>query len=165
MSASQPPKEHRVPPPHRFHVVHSIPGRVRLKHPRLKGHPVRACEITEKLSAIEGIKKVEANPTIGSLTVHYHPSALKSAEFFLKVAAALGLLVAAEILPQEVEAWLSVSEGPSLDVFEALAKALESLSSLMTGAVEQLTGRPVEAKTLLPIAMFSLGFLTGRWLG
>jgi hypothetical protein len=70
--------------------------------PRVRGRPQHAEDVERRLVAVRGVHRAHANPTTGSVTVHYHPSALESAEFFTEVAAALGL-VATGLEPSQVE--------------------------------------------------------------
>jgi hypothetical protein len=75
-----------------LHVVHTIPGRIRLKARNLYNRAQPAEDVRRKLSAIAGLHHVETNSTTGSLTLHYHHSALDSITFFAEVATALGLI-------------------------------------------------------------------------
>ena len=120
-------------------VMHSTPGRLRLRARRLHGRALPAEAIARKLSGIHGMKHVEANPTTGSVTMHYHRSALDSVTFFAEVAAALGL-VAEGIDPGEVES-----------LFE-----LVGISP--TKVAETLDRQHI----VLPVATFALGLLLGR---
>ncbi|MEM5785744.1 MAG: HMA2 domain-containing protein, partial [Syntrophobacteraceae bacterium] len=51
--------------------LHHVPGRVRIKSPYLKGRPVLAQELEEKVRVLPGIKVVSANALTGSLLVYY----------------------------------------------------------------------------------------------
>jgi copper chaperone CopZ len=59
-----------------IHVVHYMPGRVRLRVDKVKGNPAFAQKAQKKLSQVPGIKKVEAQPRTGSVLVHYDAAAL-----------------------------------------------------------------------------------------
>ena len=122
-------------------VMHMTPGRIRLKARNLCGQPQSAEAITRKLSAVQGIHNVEANSTTGSLTMHYHPSALDSVTFFAEVAAALGM-IAEGIDPSEVETLFTVVGTSPADVDRALD----------------------HRHVVLPIAAFALGLFLGRQL-
>jgi hypothetical protein len=87
------------------------------------------------------MKHVEVNQTTGSLTMHYHRSALQSVAFCGEVAAALGL-IAEGIDPGTVE---SMFELVGLSPAE-LAKTLDP------------------QHIVLPVATFALGFILGRHL-
>lgn len=55
------------------HVVHHVPGRLRLKLPRSKGDGGRMHRIQQSLAPLSGIRKVDVNPTTGSVLIHYDP--------------------------------------------------------------------------------------------
>jgi len=53
------------------HVVHHVPGRVRVHVPRLKGNPRACASINEMASSIPGLHSVDANPVTGSVVMRY----------------------------------------------------------------------------------------------
>src|SRR5262245_21781553 len=55
-------------------VVHHIPGRMRVKLPHTKGQHQLLQEIQQSISPLPGIKRVEINPTTGSVLVEYDPT-------------------------------------------------------------------------------------------
>jgi Heavy metal associated domain 2 len=122
-------------------VVHATPGRIRLKARKLHGRSEPAEAIVHQLSGIQGMKQVDVNQTTGSLTMHYHRSALQSVTFFGEVAAALGL-IAEGIDPSTVESMFELVGFSPAD----LAKTLDS------------------QHIVLPVATFALGFILGRHL-
>jgi Heavy metal associated domain 2 len=128
-----------------LHVAHSIPGRIRLRTPKIRGRPRHAQEIVRKLSAVPGVRRAGANPATGSITVHYHPSALDAVEFFAEIAAALGL-IAEGIGPGEVEA-----------VFKVLG--------VSPAEVRESWGAGIGPNIAPGLALFAAGVLIGRRLG
>jgi hypothetical protein len=126
-------------------VAHAIPGRIRLLASRVRGQSRHAEEVARRLSAVRGVQRAHADPTTGSITVHYHRSALESAEFFAEIAAALGL-IAAGLDPTQVESMFRV-----LGVSPAELRAA--------------WGDEVWPTIALPVACFALGFIVGRRLG
>ena len=54
-------------------LVHFLPGRVRVKLPRLKGNASLAGEVERTLTALQGIRHVETSTTTGSVLVLYEP--------------------------------------------------------------------------------------------
>jgi hypothetical protein len=128
---------------------------MRLKSSRLKEHPQYAHDIARKLSAIDGVHRAEANPTTGSMTVHYRPSALDSLEFVLKIAAAFGLS-SVDLDPEELQSWLRAF-GVSSDGVGTLKQGIEGLWGTLNDAVGQMAGRKADMKTLFPMALFFLG--------
>lgn len=119
-------------------VVHSVPGRLRLRARKLYGRTQSAKDVAHKLSGIRGLHRVEANPTTASLTMHYDRSALESVTFFAEVAAALGL-VAEGIDPGSVET-----------LFELIGASPADLAKSLDGQ-----------QVILPIATFALGLFIG----
>jgi hypothetical protein len=92
-----------------------------MKAQNIKGKPQKAEEVKRRLSAVEGVKHVEANPTTGSITVHYHRSLLQEAESVGEVAASLGL-IASGLGPEEVEGLFKVLGVPTADIFDAFGQ-------------------------------------------
>src|SRR5437870_10057613 len=54
-------------------IIHALPGRVRVRLPRLKGNTSLAGEVERTLTALQGIRHVEASTTTGSVLVLYEP--------------------------------------------------------------------------------------------
>ena len=57
-------------------VVHTMPGRVRLRVDKVKGNQAFAQKAQDKLGRVPGIKKVETRPLTGSVLVYYDAAAL-----------------------------------------------------------------------------------------
>jgi heavy-metal-associated domain-containing protein len=125
-----------------LHVVHTIPGRIRLKARNLYNRAQPAEDVRRKLSAIAGLHHVETNSTTGSLTLHYHHSALDSITFFAEVATALGLIV----------------EGIDPGTVESLFKLVGTSPADMAASLDR-------QHIVLPIATFALGLYIGRLWG
>jgi copper chaperone CopZ len=53
------------------YVLHRTKGRVRVKVPALKGSSAMTAAVAAQLGTIEGVKRVHANPTTGSVVVYY----------------------------------------------------------------------------------------------
>jgi copper chaperone CopZ len=53
------------------YVLHRTKGRVRVKLPALKGSSAMTDAVAAQLGTIEGVKRVHANPTTGSVVVYY----------------------------------------------------------------------------------------------
>src|SRR5437879_5091518 len=58
---------------HRAHVIHHIPGRMRVKLPHAKGDHATLQRIKEAISPMPGVNEVIINPVTGSVVVHYDP--------------------------------------------------------------------------------------------
>jgi hypothetical protein len=91
------------------------------------------------------VQRVQVDPTTGSITVHYLPSALNSPEFWVEVAAALGL-IAAGLGPGHVE-------------------ALFRILGVSPAEIRAAWGDRVWPAIALPVAFFAIGFLAGRRFG
>jgi hypothetical protein len=57
--------------PDHAHIVHHLPGRIRVHIPRLKGRAKLGSRICEMAEAIPGVHRAEANPVTGSVLVRY----------------------------------------------------------------------------------------------
>lgn len=53
------------------HLVHHLPGRLRLKLPEAKGNPELLEDVRLTISAAEGVTQVDVNPTTGSILIQY----------------------------------------------------------------------------------------------
>ena len=60
------------------HIVHHIPGRLRLKVPGAKGNSVFMDQVRAALTSVEGVSEIEVNPVTGSVLVHYDPEAFEN---------------------------------------------------------------------------------------
>ena len=57
-------------------VVHSLPGRLRLKMPSLRGRPQALAKFATSLRRLEGIVAVTTTPTLGTALVRYDAAKL-----------------------------------------------------------------------------------------
>ncbi len=53
------------------HIVHSLPGRTRLKVPDRRGEPRYFTRLSERLSQYAGVVRVQTNPRTGSLLLEH----------------------------------------------------------------------------------------------
>ncbi|WP_108682822.1 HMA2 domain-containing protein [Methyloceanibacter sp. wino2] len=53
------------------YCVHHVPGRARFKVPRIKQDRAFAEELESKILSLEGVHRVEVNPSAHSVIVHY----------------------------------------------------------------------------------------------
>jgi copper chaperone CopZ len=60
--------------------LHKIPGRIRIKTPKVKQNKRNADEVKRLLSLIYGINDVEINLVTGSILVFYHPEKIDASE-------------------------------------------------------------------------------------
>jgi hypothetical protein len=111
--------------PEHAHIIHHLPGRIRVHIPHLKGRPWLGRKIGEMASAIAGVHSAEANPMTGSVVVRYDRHDPQMAQRLAKALDDIGTL-------------LSIAE-PEAGKF---AEAAQSLGSLAAGAP---LFRPVDA--------------------
>jgi hypothetical protein len=52
-------------------IAHQVPGRIRLKVPKVKESPELIEQIKQMFNVIPGIQEVTVNPTTGSVVLHY----------------------------------------------------------------------------------------------
>src|SRR5215471_9143192 len=77
-------------------IAHYLPGRVRVRLPRLKGNASLAGEVERTLAALQGVSHVETSTTTGSVLVLYEPCLLASLDLeavgsLMELAHTLGL--------------------------------------------------------------------------
>jgi hypothetical protein len=86
-------------------VIHAITGRMRLRVPSLKGNEELSRRLHERLSAVPGITRVEANPVTASVLVLHHAGDAHGPE--LVQALAEGLAPLAGVDKQRLQARLA----------------------------------------------------------
>ena len=62
------------------HYLHHIPGRLRIRSPRLKRNPLEGAAAKATLAGVTGIRTVASNHVTGSLTITYDPSCLPGSD-------------------------------------------------------------------------------------
>jgi hypothetical protein len=135
-------------------IVHTIPGRVRLKIPQLKNNPDLAGDIRQRVSGIRGIRRIEAYPLTGGLVVLYDLGQLPSLESLLALSETFTGL-SSEIDLGQIEMWMAASgigAGDPSSLAESISTALESLNT----GVGKITGG-LDLKLPLPLVPFVLG--------
>lgn len=132
-------------------VAHALPGRVRLKIPRVKANPKLARQAQEKLSRVPGIQRVEANPATGSLLILYDLALLASVE-------ALGPLgeIFTELFPEVALEELVAGLQELMAVGDAAQATGGLLGGLPTLGNPALT-RNFNLSLLLPLTLLFLG--------
>ena len=81
-------------------LVHTVPGRTRLKFSELKTHPHRHPHLQQKLASIHGVHQVETNTSTGSIVLYHDRGITRSAAFLLS-RPSLGILAAFVHLSEE----------------------------------------------------------------
>lgn len=102
--------------------LHHVPGRVRIKSPYLKGRPVLAQELEEKVRVLPGIKVVSANALTGSLLVYYDEKRVNAGAI-------------TQLVSNETGIDLSTAAHPDQYVDDALAKTGKAVGSKIGKAI------------------------------
>jgi copper chaperone CopZ len=58
--------------------MHSVPGRLRIKSPFVKGNDLNAKHVEKFLGQINGIQSIAANPLTGSVVINYDQQKITS---------------------------------------------------------------------------------------
>jgi len=62
------------------YYIHDIPGRIRVRSPRIKNNRRAADEVKRLITLFHGVNSVECNLITGSILVNYHPDRLNKEE-------------------------------------------------------------------------------------
>jgi len=142
-------------------VVHALPGRVRLKVAKVKGNPVLARQVEEKLAQVPGIRQVEVKPVTGSLLVHYDTDHLFSLASMEILSVTLGELFPEIEVASLATGLASLAGNPGPGTGSPIAEHItDSFGTINTG-IGKITGG-LDLKLLLPLALIFLG-LRGLW--
>jgi Heavy metal associated domain 2 len=145
-------------------IVHYLPGRVRVKLPRLKGNASLAGEVERTLAALQGIHHVETSTTTGSVLVLYEPHLLASLDLeavgsLMELAHTLGLSFEdgdMDLLQHWVHA-AGNSTGTRAETPTALGSNITAFFDNVNTGVTQVTGGWGELQTLVPLTLAFLG--------
>ena len=144
-------------------IVHLLPGRVRVKFPRLKGNAALASEVQHTLATIDGIHHVEVSSTTGSVLVLYDPRLLESYKMeavgsLMALADRLGLSIA-DIDLEELQDWLHAARnGLPPGTPGPQGSGIGALFDGMNTGVAQVTKGWGDLRTLVPLTLCFLGF-------
>ena len=58
------------------HYIHHVPGRMRVRSPRIKGNTENAERLRQTLVQLIGVTGIETNPVTGSVVISYSPERL-----------------------------------------------------------------------------------------
>jgi hypothetical protein len=139
-----------------IHVVHTMPGRLRLRVDKVKGNPAFAQKAQDKLGRVPGINQVEAKPQTGSVLIYYDAAALL----------AEGALAAltdgfSELFPEAGAAAMNLGLGSLIghlatgEKTRSSANLMKSLESI-NAEVARLTGG-LDLKLLIPMTLLFFG--------
>jgi len=142
-------------------VVHALPGRVRLKVPKVKGNQALARQAEKKLAQVPGIKQVEAKANTGSLLLHYDVEDLCAEVSLGALEEALGELFPEIEVVSLIAGLACLEKSPGADLGVPLAEGITGSFSALNARVSQLTGG-LDLKVLVPLGLIFLG-LRGLW--
>jgi len=143
-------------------IIHALPGRVRVRLPRLKGNASLAGEVERVLTALAGIRHVEASTTTGSMLVLYEPRLLESLDIeaivpLLGLAGRLGLSFE-DMDMDEIQDWLhTAANGTRPAMPSTLGSDIAAWLNSVNAGVTQVTGGWGELRTLVPLTLAFLG--------
>lgn len=141
MSSSVVPPANDAAPPQSevLELVHHHPGRLRVRAVVLQGEGPLVSDIERALESVAGISRVQHNPKTGSLLVEYEPGLAEPEAIVERIATTAGLMS-----PFDPRAVRPVVR-PATTVIDA-ARGLNA-------AVEELTGKRADLRTLVPAAL------------
>lgn len=146
------------------HVIHHIPGRVRVKLPQAKGNLDLLREIQDSIAPLPGVKNVTINSTTGSLLVHYDPNVHENFHEHLSAHAAqteLFALKPPELTEADEIADKIEDEAEFLSEHSEAARAIVNLVKGLNEGVKVASNNMVDLKVLLPLGLAVYAFGKG----
>ncbi|MGZ3452433.1 MAG: HMA2 domain-containing protein [Polyangiales bacterium] len=127
-------------------LVHHHPGRLRVRAHAFEGASTAAEMVRSRLAELAGVTSVDHTPRTGSLLIAYRPTAIEPDAIIDEVCFTADL------------------ERPSEERRDPARPALFAIDAAreLNGAVEELTGRRADLRTIVPAAM--LGFAAYSWV-
>lgn len=135
-------------------VIHTSPGRMRLKVDDIKHNPDRAREIEDQLRIRPGVHSADANPLTGSLLLTFDEATWQTMELPFSLAQVLGISLN-DLDPNE---WhrLMAHDGKDISQLDnAIAKQFEDAMKELNSSVQRLVG--ADLRTMLPLLLALLG--------
>ncbi len=145
----------------RVTIVHAIPGRIRVRIPRIKNDPDYAAQTRERLRALPGITGVEANSVTASVVVTYDEAATTFPELIPGLSETFHTYLFPELDRARIESMLRSSPNGS-GTTTPLAKRIYSFFGTVDQGVGHATAGNLDLRILLPVTLFMLG--VGRLL-
>lgn len=136
-------------------IVHALPGRIRLKVAQVREDPTFASQLQQKLGAIQGVYKVEANPLTGSVLILYDAAVTTSSDSLRALAEPLSHLFPG-FEEKNLEPLLSASANGT-NAPPPLADSIRTFFASLNTRVNSVTGGSADLRILLPLALFLLG--------
>jgi hypothetical protein len=137
-------------------VVHAIPGRIRLKVSRLRGNPASAAEIEVRLSALDGVDRVTASPTTGSVVVTYGVASPRSADIAPELSEAFRKTLFQGTDSEELRRQLS-KHGNGSPESTPLARRVQGLLGSIDRGVERVSHGAVDLRVIVSVTLLCVG--------
>jgi hypothetical protein len=114
-------------------TIHSLPGRVRFRIPSLIDAPSQAEGLQDRLRTLDGVARVDANPTSGSVLIEYRESVVRPELLFAATVRLLGLDKELESTPQPlvVRELRAVFDSLNRVVYDRTSGVLDFSSALL----------------------------------
>jgi hypothetical protein len=147
---------------HEAHVIHHIPGRMRVKLPGAKGHHQVLRHIQQSIVPMPGIQRVEINPATGSVLVYYDPGQHEA--FHTQLAehamqADLFALKPPELTEVDEIAAKIEAEAEFLAAQSEIARSMIDVVKQIDTGIKRATNNNVDLKVLLPLGLAFYAFV------
>jgi len=154
-----------------FQIIHTIPGRIRVKIGKVKDNPTLADDLQRKLLAIRAIQQAAVNPVTGSVLVTYDPrlleslnslefgdtSLLESVHDLLTLAEPLGISLG-DVDTETLEDWFRAhSNGSKHESSSTVAGSVTAFFGTLDTKVAQASSGWSDLRALIPLTLFFLG--------
>jgi hypothetical protein len=141
---------------HDAQVIHHIPGRMRVRLPRLKGKAGALDSIKQSISGINGVTSVDTNATTGSVLVNYDPGQFN--QFHQSLADHAEQQQLFTFKPPdltEVDGIADKIEGEAefLAEHSELARSVVNVCKQLNDEVKRSTHNMVDLKVLIPLGL------------
>jgi hypothetical protein len=153
---------------HRAHIVHQMPGRVRIKIPSARGNPDLLEEVRHSFDGVPGLHEVVTKPDSGSIVLLYDPEITADLDEQLRKRwkQALPTLKVKARHPRELPGneFETVSrqleaEAEFLAGHSQWAKAVVDLFKLTDREIKLLTNNAIDLKIVLAIGLAAATFV------
>jgi hypothetical protein len=140
-----------------IHIVHFLPGRLRVKIDKVRHNAPFAEEIQCALTTLRGVHHVEVNPVTGSVLVHYDPLIMGSLHSLEALAETLGLFLDRAALERLEDRLRTSANGVNSGAPVSLGAGVEAFFGHLNAGVTQATGGWGDLRALVPLTLFFLG--------
>jgi hypothetical protein len=141
------------------HIVHHVPGRMRIRVHGAKHNPKMFDRLKGALSHTDGITRIDTNRDTGSMVIHYRN---KRPEQFMHELIQHGQSTQHFDLEigQAGEMWAAIQkEATFLAAHSELARSVVNETVRMDQAVKRATDNTVDLKVLVPLGLAVVSFL------